>query len=1327
MAEVVEIDIPGIGKIEAKNAATEATLKELVNAIKGLEKTTNKNAKDQAKAAKDSGKSSGGGAGPDMGKMGRQTNEATKNMASLNRAGRVAASSFTMLGKVGMSTSRLMGDLGTASGNAARMADNLSVRFMALTGSITNMIDDIAGMGDNLSSAAKSLRNIPVVGGMLASTLGAAASAAAGVADSFQKASSVGATFGGSVNEMSRAASGAGMTLDQFAGLLASNGESLMLLGGTTEAGAKRFSELTKVMRSSGVNDELLRMGYSTKDINQGIMNYAASMSRTGHLQRMTTAQIAAESGKYMKQIDALARATGQQREEVQRQADALRANAKVQTALAQIQDPEQRRKMEAYILSFPKEAQGAIADMIATGNMSTEEAVKLGVMLPGVAKDAMNFGRTLQNGGKINDQMINNSLNNAAKEGQKAIVQNRTLGLYVDEFSNATLAAGALASRSQDAYIKSQKDQAEATRKANMAEEVEKAKQKLAEISNSFMLFLANSGAINTLMSAFQAFTSFAEAVLMPAFSMITSAINTLTPIIADTVIPVFQVLGNWISTAIIPIFETMGNIISSTVGAIFDFFGITSAASDGLGVFEEILYTVSDFIADNLEPILVSLATIAVPMVIGKIAGLVLGLKAMTVNVYKNVAGLIAMSIPFIKLIAIGAAVYLAFKGLQFVIEKVRGSFDLVKNTMTIVFSHIKTMLFTVFKGILSLINKIPGFRGDFDDAIKGLDEKISEESETRSKAEQDIRNSAEKQRQAEAAAKKAEENREREKEQSREERAAARKEAREKRSLERKERAEKDAIKERREEEKAAASEDDTAATDLTNPIAMLRSFAEKNKSAFTEEAKALDQVDAARKEVVAANKAYNDAEEAVRKAKNDDEKKAAEEALAAAKERRNNAMKAESEADKTAISAAARMKAAREGRDTGLTKQSEERRSGGAAGQAAGTAPALKDLGDRFGRVAAHFEAAGNAGTVSTGHGDHGGKSYGAFQLASNTGDVDKFLKSSGFADAFKGMKVGSKEFDAKWKEMAKNKDFVDAQYAHAKKSHYDPQMAKLSKSGLDLSGRGMGVQEAIMSTANQYGANTDVIIKALKDKDVSKMDDKEIINAIQDYKASTVERRFRSSSAAVRAGVAKRIEQERTALLGIEGGAMPQTATATATPTDQRGRGTGRAQSSQAAMMSGKPVADGSTVADNMKAMIINGLQELKVNGNVTIAGAKNLSSGASDTSFAANVQNKLKTAFMPPSVSQLEQSIKDQEAKKESAKMSLADVAITKDGKSLKPDVATTPATAQETPESLLSSLNMKMDELIRINRESVDISGRQLSVTRNNSGDLFA
>ena len=184
------------------------------------------------------------------------------------------------------------------------------------------------------------------------------------------------------------------------------------------------------------------------------------------------------------------------------------------------------------------------------------------------------------------------------------------------------------------------------------------------------------------------------------------------------------------------------------------------------------------------------------------------------------------------------------------------------------------------------------------------------------------------------------------------------------------------------------------------------------------------------------------------------------------------------------------------------------------------------------------VAGKFESGNDAGKVSSGKGDKGGVSYGQFQLSSKTGDADKFLKSSGYDAQFKGLVAGTKEFSDKWKEIAKSDEgFGQAQKEHAIGTHLNPQLAKLNQAGLgDVAGKGSMVQAAIFSTANQYGANTDKIINALKGKDTAKMSQEEVVNAIQDYKAKNVESNFRSSSENVKAGVRNRIEDERALLL-----------------------------------------------------------------------------------------------------------------------------------------------------------------------------------------------
>lgn len=196
---------------------------------------------------------------------------------------------------------------------------------------------------------------------------------------------------------------------------------------------------------------------------------------------------------------------------------------------------------------------------------------------------------------------------------------------------------------------------------------------------------------------------------------------------------------------------------------------------------------------------------------------------------------------------------------------------------------------------------------------------------------------------------------------------------------------------------------------------------------------------------------------------------------------------------------------------------------------------------------LGAVSSKYESGGNPGAISSGHGDLGGKSYGLFQFASKTASLGAFLKDSGYWKEFKGMRPGSAAFDAKWKELAENDpNFAAAQREQIKKTHYDPMMKGLADIGMDMAGRGKAVQEAIFSTATQYGPGSmdsdaggvSVFKEAFKGKNVNEMSDEEIIQQLYDYKKSSVNSRFRSSSSAVRSSVSKRFDLERRDLLSM---------------------------------------------------------------------------------------------------------------------------------------------------------------------------------------------
>lgn len=537
--------------IELNNAATESTLKELVAAIGIL-------------SAKVGGKAKGT---QDIEKELKKFQEAVKKQTDATKDLTEEQKKKLQQDKEAAkraAEAKAAEELSLKRTHAAGKALNVLGQTTAgvITG-MTNLMSSLANVGNSMESAASTMNSIPIVGGVLASVFGAVAGSAEKLNKAYQTAASVGATFGGSVNSMVNAASSAGLTFDQFAGIVAKNSESMMVLGGTTEAGAKRFAELGKQIRNSGVGNELLRMGYSTEQINNGMAGYIGILGKTGALQKMTTDQIAKSSAGYLKDLDALAKITGQSREEKEKEQQALLADAQFRAATASM-DAEAQKQMMNYITSFPKEQQAAIKDMIATGNITSEESVKLAAMMPGAAQKAMEFGRQLQAGGQITRDQFNSAKNLAIQEAQVRVKEMKDQGLYNKEMGETYVGMANLAAQKIDGVNQAYAEQAEATKKANQAEEIEKFKQRLAETSNVFTQILAQSGLLEHLENAFQLMTGFVLDYVVPGFNFLADNINVVIGIAGALGVAFFTLQGIILAAQAAEALKTLGITLS-------------------------------------------------------------------------------------------------------------------------------------------------------------------------------------------------------------------------------------------------------------------------------------------------------------------------------------------------------------------------------------------------------------------------------------------------------------------------------------------------------------------------------------------------------------------------------------------------------------------------------------------------------------------------------------------------------------------------------------------------------------------------------------------
>lgn len=195
-------------------------------------------------------------------------------------------------------------------------------------------------------------------------------------------------------------------------------------------------------------------------------------------------------------------------------------------------------------------------------------------------------------------------------------------------------------------------------------------------------------------------------------------------------------------------------------------------------------------------------------------------------------------------------------------------------------------------------------------------------------------------------------------------------------------------------------------------------------------------------------------------------------------------------------------------------------------------------------DSLGFLSQKYESDGNPGIISTGQGDYGGKSYGAWQLSSNMGAVDAFLtwlkgENYNFYNRLESAhvkdggqpKIFGENFDNEWKAIAKESydEFYFIQHKYTKYKYYDDLVARLKNSGgYEDRMSYFSVKNMLWSTAVQHGAyGAYKIINIYKDS----LNPYDFINNIYDERAK-VEIYF-PSSPTLHDGLKQRFQREKS--------------------------------------------------------------------------------------------------------------------------------------------------------------------------------------------------
>ena len=176
-------------------------------------------------------------------------------------------------------------------------------------------------------------------------------------------------------------------------------------------------------------------------------------------------------------------------------------------------------------------------------------------------------------------------------------------------------------------------------------------------------------------------------------------------------------------------------------------------------------------------------------------------------------------------------------------------------------------------------------------------------------------------------------------------------------------------------------------------------------------------------------------------------------------------------------------------------------------------------------ENYGYLSGKFEnSKEDPGLISSGKGDHGGKSYGLYQFASKTGAPLNFVNwlkgenKSMYDQLYKayqddGNTYGEK-FDAAWKEIAKNNkdEFAGLQFKYVKKDYYDATVSKIkNKTGFDVNTRSFALKNVVYARSVQNGAGgaSTVISNILSKCDLNTVTDEEIIKQVYEEYSTTI--------------------------------------------------------------------------------------------------------------------------------------------------------------------------------------------------------------------------
>lgn len=357
-----------------EDAASESSLRELINAVNNLNKSFNTGIKNigSSSTTADTGSKKGG---VNLMDFADSAGKGSKALAGMAMAAKVASVALTTITGVLTVAIGIIGDL-----------------ISGMTTFVRGLLDDsvsVSSFADNLAEAAS---QIPIFGGLLGGLIGMVGSFAKYLEetrDAITSMGEAGAGFNGDMMQARSAAKQAGVSLSEFAGIVTKSAHDLAVFG-SVKKGALALAQASQQVRGP-----LMDMGMSIQQINEELPGTLSLFAVGAQAQGRSVEDMASSAAGLMKEMDAMARLTGKSRKEQLEALKKQQSSAAYQIKLASM-SKEQQEQVNQEMIRMQAQFGDVGAELVKARVLGitpmSEEARVFMATMPGAANGINKF-----------------------------------------------------------------------------------------------------------------------------------------------------------------------------------------------------------------------------------------------------------------------------------------------------------------------------------------------------------------------------------------------------------------------------------------------------------------------------------------------------------------------------------------------------------------------------------------------------------------------------------------------------------------------------------------------------------------------------------------------------------------------------------------------------------------------------------------------------------------------------------------------------------------------------------------------------------------------